>query len=97
MAAALRAGKPQIPCPVMLDQPHNAEIIKQLGCALDVIPFSTAYKSPNRLQNAINRVLTDKGNLIRRANEVRDIVVEESNQAFQITLKAINQYSVKFS
>jgi hypothetical protein len=40
MAAALRSGVPQVPCPVMLDQPHNAATVVRLGCAPGVLPFS---------------------------------------------------------
>ncbi len=39
-AAALRSGVPQIPCPVMLDQPHMAKVILGLGVAPGVLPFS---------------------------------------------------------
>jgi UDP:flavonoid glycosyltransferase YjiC (YdhE family) len=39
-AAALRSGVPQIPCPVMLDQPHMAKVILGLGVAPDILPFS---------------------------------------------------------
>jgi sterol 3beta-glucosyltransferase len=46
MAAALRSGIPQVPCPVMLDQPFNATTVVRLGCAPGVMPFSklTAQK-----------------------------------------------------
>eukprot|EP01035_Chromulina_nebulosa_P023990 gene23990-31145_t len=32
-AAAFRSGVPQLPCPVMLDQPSNAAIVVSKGCA----------------------------------------------------------------
>lgn len=38
-AAALRAGVPQVPCWVMLDQPHNATRVHDMGCATEPLPF----------------------------------------------------------
>lgn len=40
-AAALRAGVPQVPCPVMLDQPHNSKLMVALGVAPGVVPFAS--------------------------------------------------------
>ena len=39
-AAALLAGVPQVPCPFMLDQPHNAKIVVALGAAPAAVPYS---------------------------------------------------------
>ncbi|KAI8468652.1 MAG: hypothetical protein J3K34DRAFT_522766 [Monoraphidium minutum] len=38
-AAALRAGVPSVPCPVMLDQPWNAARLVEAGCAGPPLPF----------------------------------------------------------
>mmetsp|Transcript_19964 Transcript_19964/g.28401 ORF Transcript_19964/g.28401 Transcript_19964/m.28401 type:complete len:449 (+) Transcript_19964:76-1422(+) len=60
-AAALRSGVPQIPCPVMLDQPHNAKMILGLGVAPAILPFS--HLSVKRLAplliSAISSTTTD--------------------------------------
>lgn len=53
-AAALRAGIPQVPCPVMLDQPHNAKTIVRLGCAPGYIAYSSA--SATSLAKLITKV-----------------------------------------
>lgn len=38
-AAALRAGVPSVPCPVMLDQTSNALRLQEAGCAAEPLPF----------------------------------------------------------
>ena len=81
MAAALRAGVPQIPCPFMLDQPHNAKIIKNLGCALDVLPFSKL--SAKKLSTIINQTHLNKNNVKNRATELGRRVREESDTAIE--------------
>lgn len=54
-AAALRSGKPQIPCPVMLDQTHNAKIIVDLNCAPCYLPYSSL--TTQKLYQAIMKVI----------------------------------------
>lgn len=54
-ASALSAGVPQIPCPVMLDQPHNAQLVVKLGVAPAVLPFQEL--SAKRLSDLISRVV----------------------------------------
>ena len=44
-AAALRAGVPQVPCPFMLDQPHNARLCVALGAAPAVVPYSSRLRA----------------------------------------------------
>lgn len=44
-AAALRAGVPQVPCPFMLDQPHNAKIVVALGAAPASVPYSAKLRA----------------------------------------------------
>lgn len=81
MAAALRAGVPQIPCPFMLDQPHNAKLLTSLGCALEVLPFSKV--STKRLSNIINQIHLNKKGVRQRAAEVGRRVKEESEEAME--------------
>ena len=44
-AAALLAGVPQVPCPFMLDQPHNAKIAVALGAAPSFVPYSAKLRA----------------------------------------------------
>lgn len=56
MAAALRSGKPQVPCPFMLDQPHNSRTIVRMGCAPSYVPFNASF-SADKLSNELEKVL----------------------------------------
>jgi sterol 3beta-glucosyltransferase len=60
MAAALRAGVPQLPCPFMLDQPHNAALLLALGVAPAVVPFDRRVSS-SRLAPPLRAILDEKG------------------------------------
>jgi sterol 3beta-glucosyltransferase len=55
-AAALRAGVPQVPCPFMLDQPHNAKLVVSLGAAPAAVPYS-ATLSAATLAAAMERAM----------------------------------------
>ena len=55
-AAALLSGVPQVPCPFMLDQPHNAKIIVGLGAAPCAVPYSATLRSAS-LASAIGRAM----------------------------------------
>lgn len=78
MAAAMRAGKPQIPCPFMLDQPHNSKIIIGLKCAPCALPYASL--NCDNLYNAIHKVLHEKdGEIYRRhASELGERIRAES-------------------
>ncbi|KAL3760062.1 hypothetical protein ACHAWU_006610 [Discostella pseudostelligera] len=81
-AAALRSGVPQLPCPVMLDQPHNAAMVKRLGVAPTAIPFAsiTAKKVIKGLELILN---DDKGGkeIRARAKEVGQRIAKESDSS----------------
>lgn len=66
MAAALRAGVPQVPCPVMLDQPHNARTVVRLHCAPGLVPFSGI--SAQRLSSMVGLVLDPREGAFYRRN-----------------------------
>lgn len=79
MAAALRAGRPQVPCPFMLDQPYNSRIVVRLGCAPAVVKFDR-YFSASKLSQEVGKVLTgSNGDKYRqRAAEVGLAITRES-------------------
>ena len=55
-AAALLAGVPQVPCPFMLDQPHNAKIVVALGAAPSFVPYSVKLRAAE-LASAMARAM----------------------------------------
>ena len=76
-AAALRAGVPQVPCPVMLDQPHNSKLMVGLGVAPGVVPYATL--SAARLGAQLRAVLGPQGGELReRARAAAAHVQRES-------------------
>jgi sterol 3beta-glucosyltransferase len=76
-AAALRAGVPQVPCPVMLDQPHNSKLMVGLGVAPGVVPYASL--SAVRLGAQLKAVLGSQGDGLReRARAAAAHVQRES-------------------
>jgi sterol 3beta-glucosyltransferase len=94
MAAALRAGRPQIPCPVMLDQPYNARTVQRLGCALDILPF--ANLTTVKLCQALEKVFNNVKNVAGIANGLRAEIEEESDNALDQTCEILLDYVRKF-
>ncbi len=84
MAAALLAGVPQVPCPVMLDQPHNARVLVSLGVAPAVVPYTKSL-SAAKLASAISLTLTSGApNSFREASEKWSrFVKDESSVSLQ--------------
>eukprot|EP00326_Haptolina_ericina_P024779 CAMPEP_0181189800 /NCGR_PEP_ID=MMETSP1096-20121128/11856_1 /TAXON_ID=156174 ORGANISM="Chrysochromulina ericina, Strain CCMP281" /NCGR_SAMPLE_ID=MMETSP1096 /ASSEMBLY_ACC=CAM_ASM_000453 /LENGTH=139 /DNA_ID=CAMNT_0023278979 /DNA_START=54 /DNA_END=473 /DNA_ORIENTATION=+ len=78
MAAAMRAGVPQMPVTVMLDQPHNARLCVALGLAPAWLPFTRLTAS--RLAKQLRVILTEPrdGPLHRAASAVAALVRAES-------------------
>lgn len=93
LAAGLRSGVPQILCPVMLDQFHNADTIKSLGCAADNIPFTklTAHK----LALAATKAFADT-KIQQSAKEVAEVIKTENHTSTEVYCSAIESYLVKF-
>jgi sterol 3beta-glucosyltransferase len=90
VAAALRAGRPQVPCPFMLDQPHNAQLLIDLGCAPCIVPFDEAITGA-KLGAAVLSALApgDEGAAMRRAaveyaEQVRDEFATASTKFCEI-------------
>ena len=75
-AAALRSGKPQVPCPVMLDQPHNAKMLHSLGVARDIVPY--AKLNARNLTRAVGKVLANDKLVKEAAAKQGRFVREES-------------------
>lgn len=77
-AAALRSGRPQIACPVMVDQPHNARVLVRLGVAAGIVPFGKM--SVDRLLPPLRRILDEGGDgpLCRAARDLAERIGRES-------------------
>eukprot|EP01039_Chlorochromonas_danica_P007441 gene7441-8228_t len=89
MAAALRAGVPQVPCPFMLDQPHNARTILSLKCGLATIPYSalTAAKLTKELQ----RVFADEKGVRESAEKIGEQIRAECATSLDVYCDAVEQ------
>lgn len=82
-AAALRAGKPQIICPFMLDQPHNAALLKSLGVAPDTVPYSDKFSS-KMLIAGVGKVIGDEEvyrRYVAAAEDAAEVVRKECETA----------------
>lgn len=79
-AAALHAGVPQLPCPFMLDQPHNARLALRLGVAPTIVPFDKQITSA-KLARALRVILDEEGDgpLCASAQRVGERVRAESS------------------
>lgn len=75
LAAAFRAGLPQILAPVMADQPFWADRAARLGTAAAIIPRKTL--TAGRLAAAVNRLVQDH-NLRRNAARIARRIAEEN-------------------
>ncbi|KAF0690599.1 Aste57867_18001 [Aphanomyces stellatus] len=79
VAAALRSGVPQIPCPLLLDQFHNANEVVALGVAPCAIPKTKMTAA--HVGDAVQRVLRNEDNIQTKANRLGTYVTKESNGA----------------
>lgn len=75
MAAALRAGIPQVPCPVMLDQTHNAKDLIRLRVAPGMIPYKKL--SYRNLSKMIDKVLSNKKSIRNSASTLGKEIAHE--------------------
>ena len=93
MAAALRSRRPQIPCPVMLDQHHNAQLIVSLKCAPNSIPYSKL--SLHNLSEAVKKILDSNLGSIYRHNAFKygDYVNTESKRSLDTYCDIIESYA----
>ena len=96
-AAAMRSGRPQIPCPVMLDQPHNAKMLVALGVANEFIPFSSM--TAQKVTYAVKRVLTNEGGVHEAAQKVGEFVRNESartlDKCVAVTIEYYHEVTAK--
>lgn len=96
MAAALRSGVPQVPCPVMLDQPHNAQTVVRLNCAPGVLPFGKL--TSRGLAQLVNEILNnnERGTIIRRAAKVcGETIRRESDTSKEQYAVIIEEYAAE--
>ena len=91
MAAALRSGVPQIPCPVMLDQPHNAKSILSLGCGLSAVPF--AKLSAKKIVGELQKVFMNDKGVKTTAAKVGERIRAESERSLNIYCDVIDSYT----
>lgn len=90
MASALRSGRPQIPCPFMLDQPHNAQLILGLGCAPCCIPYSSLTSI--KLSKALGDVFENKKQIYSVCQKVKERILEESRQSLAFSVDMMLGY-----
>ena len=76
MAAALRAGVPQVPMPFIIDQPMNAALLVRLGVAPAAVPLVGATGAS--VAAAVARALDEKQPFAAAARRVGDFVRAES-------------------
>ncbi|OQS05310.1 hypothetical protein THRCLA_02545 [Thraustotheca clavata] len=76
---ALLSGSPQIPCPVMFEQPANAEAIVNMGVALRAHPYQSL--SAQEIGHDVNAILTNTKDIQTKVKEIAALLEEESNGA----------------
>lgn len=93
IAAAAAAGRPQVVCPFVADQPFWGQHLHRLGVA--PAPIDQRRLDPDRLAAAIHRAVTDAtlaaaadrlGRLVRAEDGVRTAVLQLETIAAQHTL-----------
>ena len=86
-----------MPCPVMMDQPHNANTILGLGVAPAILPFAklTAARLAPLLSAAIATDVAGAG-YRRRAQECAEQIREESTSCMGRYCDIIEQYSASY-
>lgn len=84
LGAALAAGVPQVPCPFMLDQPHNAALAVRLGVAPEAVPFDRRIGA-GRLARALRAILDERGSgpLCESARRLGERVRAESSRTVE--------------
>jgi len=93
-AAGFRAGVPQIPCPVMLDQPHNAKLIIKMGCAPTSIPFQKL--TSKKLIAALSQVFANDSKFQGNARIVSEQINAENSSTADKFCAILEQYVGKF-
>lgn len=94
MAAALRAGVPQVPCPYLVDQPYLARMLVRFGVAPAVVPF--ARLTPARLGRALLAILRERGGgpMCREAARLSALVATESSGAVERMCAVVEEAAV---
>ena len=97
MAAAIRSRRPQLPCPVMLDQTHNAQLVKSLQCTSNCIPYSKL--NLNNLSEHLKLILDPIKGEVYRENAIKygDVVNNESENALDKYCTLIETYNIDWT
>ncbi len=90
MAAALRAGIPQVPCPILLDQPHNANQIVRIGCAKAILPFPKLTKVDPLAEQV--KFAFENEELQAKAKEIGLKIAQESDKTPEKFVQIITNY-----
>lgn len=86
-AAALRSGVPQVPCPVMLDQPHNSKLMVGLGVAPGVVPYASMTVSSLCAQ--LRAALAPGSGVVQAARQAAVHVEKESAAGLERMCEAV--------
>lgn len=73
----------------MLDQPHNAQILINLKCALTIVPYNHKLTSL-MLINALKKVLNGDGKLRESCFKISQIIEEENVNAMDFYVEKIS-------
>ena len=90
MAAALRSGVPSVPCPFMLDQPHNAQRLVDLKVASRIVPYSDKITA-SQLVNAIRSTLQNKAAFQAACAQAKAVVDGESHASLPCYMEVLRK------
>lgn len=93
-AQALKSGVPQIGCPFLLDQPHNAKKLVDFGVSPGTIPYNN-YITAAKLCVLINKVLYKEKSYSQHAKAISEIIKKESHGALDSYCEEIEKYLAK--
>jgi sterol 3beta-glucosyltransferase len=89
-AAALRSGVPQLPCPFMLDQPHNSQTLVRLGVAPRAVPYDTSMTAA-KLAEAAKLALAPGSSFAAAAQRCAEVLRQEAVHSKELYCKAVEQ------
>ncbi|OQS01989.1 hypothetical protein THRCLA_21538 [Thraustotheca clavata] len=72
---ALLSGTPQIPCPVLCDQPCNAKVLVELGVAYRIRPYQSI--TAKQIANDVKSILANFKDIQSKAKEVGNALRQE--------------------
>ncbi|OQS03308.1 stomatin [Thraustotheca clavata] len=72
---ALLSGTPQIPCPVLCDQPCNAKVLVELGVAFRIRPYQSI--TAKQIANDVKSILANFNDIQTKAKQVANSLRQE--------------------